>query len=69
MLSTRDFLDEDFYKWCQVEFEAIRQRRNAFKGIPDQYDRINMTIDKIWDHNLRVILADLPNKEKVRNGK
>lgn len=51
-------LDPEYYKFCLTEYEKIRQRRNAFKGKPDQYDRIEIMLDRIFETFYRGILND-----------
>jgi hypothetical protein len=47
-LKNRDFFDPDFYKFMLKEYEAIRIHRKTFKGKPDEYDRIDFELDKIF---------------------
>lgn len=43
-----DFHDKDFLKFCTTNFETIRQRRNSFKGRPDDYERIEIELDRMF---------------------
>lgn len=49
-------LDPEYYKFCLAEYEKIRQNRNSFKGKPDQYDLINIRLDRIFEQFYRGIL-------------
>lgn len=46
ILTKRDFHGPDFTRYMQQEYEKIRQRRKAFKGKPDEYDRIQIALDR-----------------------
>lgn len=50
------FLDPEYLKWCRQQYEEIRQRRNAFRGKPDQYDRIEIALDRIFEQFYRSVL-------------
>lgn len=49
MLTNREFFGEEHYKFMLHEFEAIRVRRKSLKGKPDQYQRIELALDKIFE--------------------
>lgn len=49
MLTNREFLGEEYYKWVLQEYEAIRVRRKSRKGKPDVYDRIELDLDKVFE--------------------
>ena len=49
MLKHREFFGEEFYRVILQEYEAIRVRRKSRKGKPDQYDRIELELDKIFE--------------------
>lgn len=49
MLTNRDLLGEEHYKLILADYEAIRVRRKAFKGKPDEYDRLIMAMDKMFE--------------------
>lgn len=48
-MTKRDFHGEAHYVWMTQQYEAIRQRRKAFKGKPDQYQRIELELDKAFE--------------------
>lgn len=48
MSSWRHILDPEYVKWCQQEFDTIRQRRNNFKGKPDTYEQIEIELDRMF---------------------
>lgn len=45
----REFFDEDFYKGMLKDYEAIRVSRKGRKGKPDEYDRIILELEKIFE--------------------
>jgi hypothetical protein len=45
----RYWLGEEHYLVMLRDYEAIRARRNAFQGKPDQYDRALMALDKQFE--------------------
>jgi hypothetical protein len=49
MMTNREFFGEDFYRFMLKEYEAIRVSRKSRKGKPDEYDRINLDLDKIFE--------------------
>jgi hypothetical protein len=49
MLTNRDFFGEEHYKFILREFEAIRVRRKSLNGKPDQYQRVELALDKIFE--------------------
>lgn len=49
MLSNRSFHGEEFYKFCVKEYELIRQKRKAFKGKPDEYDKLEISLDRLFE--------------------
>lgn len=49
-IKNKDFFDEDFYKFMLHEYEAIRVRRKSRKGKPDEYDRIDLDLDKLFEN-------------------
>lgn len=49
MLTKRDFHGEEHYIRMAQQYEAIRQRRKALKGKPNQYQRIELELDKIFE--------------------
>jgi hypothetical protein len=49
VLTNRDFFGEEFYKFILHEFEAIRVRRKSLKGKPDEYQRVELALDKIFE--------------------
>lgn len=55
--SFRKTIDPDYYKWCQQQYEEIRQRRNSFHGKPDQYELMNIRLDRIFERFYRSILS------------
>jgi hypothetical protein len=48
-LKNRDFFDEDHYKLMLQDYEAIRVSRKNRKGKPDEYDRIILNIEKMFE--------------------
>ena len=58
MLTKQDFHGPEFYKFCIQEFQNIRERRNTRKGKPDDYDRIELTLDKLFESFYRSCLMD-----------
>jgi len=48
-MKNRDFFDETFYKKMLVEYEAIRVRRKSLKGKPDEYQRVELDLDKLFE--------------------
>lgn len=52
-MTKRDFHGDTYYIWMQQQFEAIRQRRKAFKGKPDAYDRIEIELDRAFEKYFR----------------
>ena len=48
-MTHRDLLGEEHYKLYLRDYEEIRVRRKAFKGKPDQYDRLIMEMDKAFE--------------------
>lgn len=56
MLTWREVLGEEHYKVILQDYEAIRARRNAFKGKPDVYDRLNMQMDKLFESHYKKFL-------------
>lgn len=49
MLTKSDFHGPEYTKTLHQEYEKIRQRRKAFKGKPDAYDRIEIELDRNWE--------------------
>lgn len=49
MLKHREFFDDEFYRFMLREYEAIRVRRKSRKGKPDEYERIELSLDKIFE--------------------
>ena len=49
MLTKRDFHGEPFYVGMTQAYEQIRQRRKALKGKPDQYQRVELELDKAFE--------------------
>lgn len=57
ILSKRDAYGEELYLLMLRDFEEIRQRRNnAPKGKPDQYDRIQLDLDKKFESFYKAVL-------------
>jgi len=48
-MTNREALGEELYKLMLVDYEAIRVRRKSFRGKPDQYDRLLMELDKMFE--------------------
>lgn len=48
-MTNRDSLGEEHYKMMLKDYEEIRARRKAFHGKPDQYDRLIMSLDKLFE--------------------
>ena len=44
-----NIFDSEFLAFCQKEYEKIRQRRKAFKGVPDKYDRLEIELDRAFE--------------------
>ena len=55
-MTNRDTLGEEHYKLILVDYEAIRVRRKTFRGKPDQYDRLLMEMDKIFEAHYKKFL-------------
>lgn len=55
-LQHRDLLGEEHYKLILADYEAIRVRRKAFRGKPDQYDRLIMDMDKMFEAQYKKFL-------------
>lgn len=51
-----NFYDPEFKKFCLQQYEAIRQRRNAFKGKPDQYDLVDIALDRMFSDFYKKII-------------
>ena len=49
MLTKRDFHGESAYVFMMQAYEQIRQRRKALKGKPDQYQRVDLELDKVFE--------------------
>lgn len=49
-IKNREFLDEGFYKGMLKDYEAIRVSRKSRKGKPDEYDRIVLDLEKIFEN-------------------
>ena len=49
MLTKRDFHGEPFYIFMARAYEQIRQRRKSLKGKPDQYQRVELELDKVFE--------------------
>lgn len=56
-MTNRDFHGEDFYKFCIKEYEEIRQRRKAFKGKPDVYERIEIELDRMFSSTYKKLIG------------
>lgn len=52
-------VDPEYQLTCLKEYEAIRARRNRFKGKPDEYDRIEITLDRIFEGYYKFVLTNL----------
>lgn len=50
------FHDPEYLKWCAQEFQKIRERRKSLKGKPDEYERIELALDKIFESFYKRIL-------------
>lgn len=48
-MTKRDFHGEDFYKFMIHEYEVIRVRRKSLKGKPNQYDLVEIQLDRIFE--------------------
>lgn len=48
-LPWRELLGEQHYLLMLRDYEAIRQRRKALHGKPDQYERLLMALDKQFE--------------------
>lgn len=55
-MTSRELLGEDHYLMMLRDYEDIRQRRKAFKGKPDQYDRLQMELDKMFESFYKAFL-------------
>lgn len=56
MLTNRDLLGEEHYKLILTDYENIRVRRKAFRGKPDEYDRLIMAMDKLFETHYKHFL-------------
>jgi hypothetical protein len=56
MLTKRDALGEEHYKMMLADYEQIRVRLKSFKGKPDQYDRLIIDMDKLFESFYRRVL-------------
>lgn len=57
MLTYRQFLDREFWVFCAMEYQAIGQRRRERKGKPDEYERINIELDKHFASHYKKLLT------------
>lgn len=48
-MTNREFFGEEFYRFILQEYEAIRVRRKSRKGKPDEYERIELALDKTFE--------------------
>lgn len=51
-----DFYDPEYKKFCIQQYEAIRQRRNSFKGKPDRYEMVNIQLDRMFSEFYKKII-------------
>ena len=56
VLPSRELLGEDHYLLILRDYEAIRARRNARKGKPDQYERVLIELDKLFEKHYKEFL-------------
>lgn len=49
VLPWRELLGEEHYLLMLRDYEAIRQRRRAFRGKPDAYERVLIALDKQFE--------------------
>ena len=49
LLSKRDFHGEDYYIKMIQEHDKIRQRRKAMKWKPDEYERVELEADRVFE--------------------
>lgn len=55
-MTNRELLGEEHYLLMLQDFEAIRARRNARKGKPDQYERVLIEMDKMFEQHYKRFL-------------
>jgi hypothetical protein len=51
-----NLLNPEYLRWCRSQYEAIRARRNAFRGKPDPYDRLEIELDRMFESFYRSVL-------------
>jgi hypothetical protein len=49
ILPWREWLGEEHYLLMLRDYEAIRARRKALHGKPDDYERARMALDKVFE--------------------
>ena len=57
MMTSRDFLGDDFYLSCLKDYEGLRSFRHSIKGKPDMYEQIVLDMNKGWERFYRRILG------------
>lgn len=55
-MTNRELLGEEHYKLILVDYEQIRVRLKSFKGKPDQYDRLIIQMDKMFEAHYKPFL-------------
>jgi len=52
-----NFYDPEFRKFCAKEFQIIRERRKSFKGKPDEFDMLDIVLDRAFERFYAKVLA------------
>lgn len=55
-MTNRDLLGEEHYKLILVDYEQIRVRLKSFRGKPDNYDRMLIDLDKMFESHYKKFL-------------
>lgn len=56
MLTKKDFNGPEFQSWAIQQYEEIRVKANSRgKFKPDQYDRVELSLDKLFERFYKTI--------------
>lgn len=55
-MTNKEFYDKDFMQFCSKEYEAIRVRRKKAGKPKDDYDRIEIQLDRIFEAFYKTII-------------
>lgn len=55
-MTRRELLGDEHYLLILQDFETIRARRKARRGKPDEYERMVIELDKMFEQHYKVFL-------------